>query len=326
MKLGYACINMTLSDVPKSKRVTTNRSMIKKTFQAKGLKYASELSLQNARDLFKILVWNEKNGIKFYRMSSDIFPWMSEYSIEDLPDYQEIVKALKRAGDYATKNGHRVTFHPGPFNVLGSPKESVVDKAIKELNSHSQIFDMMGFVPSHYNKINIHVGGTYGGDFEGTAKRWCEAFKRLSAGCQKRLTLENDDKASMWSTKHLYNYIYKEVGVPIVFDYHHHRFCTGGQSEKEALTLAVSTWPDDVTPVVHLSESRAEEQNDEKIRPQAHSDFLQNPVKNYGHRYDMMLECKKKELALLKYRKIINEENKIRQHSQESQPLQSSIS
>jgi UV DNA damage endonuclease len=130
----------------------------------------------------------------------------------------------------------------------------------------------------------------------------------------------------MWSTKHLYNYIYKEVGVPIVFDYHHHRFCTGGQSEKEALTLAVSTWTDDVTPVVHLSESRAKEQNDEKIRPQAHSDFLQNPVKNYGHRYDMMLECKKKELALLKYRKIINEENQARQHSQKNQPLQSFIS
>ena len=86
MQLGYACINMGFSSLPKSKRITTNRSMIKKTFQAKGLKYASELSLQNARDLFKILVWNEKNGIKFYRMSSDIFPWMSEYNIEDLPD------------------------------------------------------------------------------------------------------------------------------------------------------------------------------------------------------------------------------------------------
>jgi|TARA_Y100000289_G_scaffold56287_1_gene59806 UV DNA damage endonuclease len=311
MKIGYACINMTLSDVPKSKRVTTNRSMIKKTFQAKGLKYASELSLQNVKDLFKILIWNEKKNIKFYRMSSDIFPWMSEYEIKDLPDYLEISKTLKNVGDYATKNNHRLTFHPGPFNVLGSPKESVVEKTIKELNSHSQIFDMMGFFPSHYNKINIHVGGTYGGDFEGTASRWVKNFYRLDENTRSRLTLENDDKASMWSVKHLYDLIYQRVGVPIVFDYHHHRFCTGGLTEESALSLAASTWQKEIPPVVHVSESRAEEKNDLKIRPQAHSDFIRRPINSYGQQHDIMLECKKKELALLEYRSICEQHSRI---------------
>ena len=200
----------------------------------KGLPYASELALQNIKDLRKILQWNEDNGIKFYRMSSDVFPWMSEYEFQDLPDYNEICYQLDLAGEYATLNGHRLTFHPGPFNVLGSPKASVADKAIKELNQHSQMMDLMGFLPSHYNKINIHVGGTYGGDFEGTVERWCKAFNRLHEGTKARLTLENDDKASMWSVKHIYDYIYPKVGVPIVFDYHHHRFCTGGLSEEEA--------------------------------------------------------------------------------------------
>ena len=309
MNLGYACINMTLSDVPKSKRITTNRSMIKKTFQSKGIEYASEISLLNVKDLFKILEWNHAHDIKFYRMSSDIFPWMSEYKFSDLPDYNNICYHLDLAGEYAFETGQRLTFHPGPFNVLGSPRPDVVEKAIHELNNHSEIFDMMGFIPSHYNKINIHVGGTYGGDFEGTAKRWCEAFKRLDANCQRRLTLENDDKASMWSTKHLYEYIFKEVGVPIVFDYHHHRFCTGGQTEEEALKLAVSTWPAGVRPVVHLSESRALEYGDDKIKPQAHSDYIKNPVESYGQTYDMMLECKKKELALLEYRDSLRREN-----------------
>ena len=90
MNLGYACINMNLSTLPKSKRVTTNRSMIKKTFQQKGIAYASELGLQNAQDLLKILQWNEEHGIKFFRMSSDIFPWSSEYNLKDLPDYEDI--------------------------------------------------------------------------------------------------------------------------------------------------------------------------------------------------------------------------------------------
>jgi UV DNA damage endonuclease len=309
MNLGYACINMTLSDVPKSKRITTNRSMIKRTFQSKGLPYASEIALQNVKDLIKILEWNQKNDIKFYRMSSDIFPWMSEYKFSDLPDYDDIAYHLDVAGEYAYNTQQRLTFHPGPFNVLGSPNENVVDKAIKELNSHSKIFDLMGFInPSPYNKINIHVGGTYGGDFEGTAKRWCEAFRRLDSNCQKRLTLENDDKASMWSVKEIYERIYKVVGVPIVFDYHHHRFCTGGQTEEEALKLAASTWPKGIKPVVHVSESRAIEYDDTSIRPQAHSDFVLNPVENYGQEHDIMLECKKKELGLFKYRKVLKNE------------------
>lgn len=306
MNLGYACINMGFSNLPKSKRITTNRSMIKKTFKSKGLPYASELALQNVKDLKKILEWNEENGIKFYRMSSDIFPWMSEYKFSDLPDYNDICYHLDLAGEYATLNGHRLTFHPGPFNVLGSPTQSVVDKAIKELNQHSETMDLMGFIPSHYNKINIHVGGTYGGDFEGTANRWCEAFERLDSGTKARLTLENDDKASMWSVQHLYDYIYSKVQVPIVFDYHHHRFCTGGLSEGEALKLAVSTWKS-AKPVVHLSESRREEQGDAKIKEQAHSDYVYTPVDNYGCDYDMMIEAKAKELSLLRYRDILCE-------------------
>ena len=153
MNYGYACINMTLSDVPKSRRITTNRSMIKRTFLKEGIKRASELALQNVLDLEKILKWNEQNDIKFYRMSSDIFPWASEYEYDALPDISTIRRVLARIGEYAVSNGHRLTFHPGPFCCLASPKISVVEKTYKELNNHSRIFDMMGFFPSHYNKI-----------------------------------------------------------------------------------------------------------------------------------------------------------------------------
>jgi UV DNA damage endonuclease len=282
--------------------------MIKRTFKDKGIKYASELALQNVLDLEKILKWNENHDIKFYRMSSDIFPWSSEYNYEDLPDIATIRRILNRVGLYAVNNGHRLTFHPGPFCCLASPKQSVVDKTYKELNNHSEIFDMMGFFPSHYNKINIHVGGTYG-DKDTTAKRFVENFNKiggLNNNCKMRFTLENDDKASMWSVKDIYDKIYHETGIPIVFDYHHHRFCTGGLTEQEALELAASTWPPGIRPVVHVSESRAVEQGDAKIRPQAHSDFIKKPVDSYGQSHDIMLECKKKELALLKLRRIEN--------------------
>jgi UV DNA damage endonuclease len=108
----------------------------------------------------------------------------------------------------------------------------------------------------------------------------------------------------MYSVKDLYEGIYKEVGVPIVFDYHHHKFCTGGMSEKEALEMAISTWPKGITPVVHYSESRSKEQEDEKIRPQAHSDYVYDFIDNYGNDIDVMIEAKHKELAVDKYKSI----------------------
>jgi len=116
MNLGYACINMTLgSQKPK---ITTNRSMIKKTFNEKGIDYAGELALQNVRDLFTILQWNNRKGIKVFRMSSDILPWASEYGIENSPYYKRIETVLRACGNYATQNNIRITSHPGPFNVL----------------------------------------------------------------------------------------------------------------------------------------------------------------------------------------------------------------
>ena len=115
--------------------------------------------------------------------------------------------------------------------------------------------------------------------------------------------MENDDKASMYSVKDLYYGIYKKVGVPIVFDYHHHQFCTGGMSEQEALEMALSTWGD-IKPVTHYSESRSKEQLDEKIRPQAHSDYVYDKIEMYGNDFDIMIEAKKKELAVRKYAEI----------------------
>ena len=302
--LGYACINETLNGGPKKSRITTNRSMVKRTFLAQGLPYASELALQNCRDLLTILEWNEAHGIKFFRLSSDLFPWASEYNIRDLPDFDDIALALDAAGEFAGLNGHRITTHPGPFNVLGSPRPDVVEKTIKELETHSEVFDLMGLEATPYAKINIHVGGTYGGDFAGTADRWCRNFLRLSANAQNRITVENDDKASMWSTQHLYDYIYSAIRVPLVFDYHHHKFCTGGLSERDALDLAISTW-NGIKPVVHYSQDRSVEQNDPKIRPQAHSDSYWTPITTYYRDVDVMLECKAKEKGLFKMRELL---------------------
>jgi UV DNA damage endonuclease len=309
MSIGYACINMQLSYPQKYggkekgvEPITTGRSMIKRTFQTKGLDYASELTLKNVKDLNGIISWNVLNGYDFYRMSSGLAPWKTEYDWEDLKDIDSIRRWFHSAGTMAKTHNVRLTSHPGPYNVLVSPKEEVVENCIKDLTIHGDEFDMMGLSRTPYNKINIHLGGAYG-DKEASMKRFVKNFPRLPESVRSRLTLENDDKASMYSVKDLYEGIYKKIGIPIVFDYHHHQFCTGGMSEQEALEMALSTWGD-IKPVTHYSESRRDEQEDKTIRVQAHSDYVYDKIEMYGNDFDIMVEAKAKELAVDRYLKI----------------------
>ena len=306
MNLGYACINMQLSYPQKYGGqekgvlpITTGRSMIKRTFESKGLDYASELTLANAKDLDKIIDWNILNGFNFFRITSGLAPWKTEYDWTDMKDIEEIKLYLHSAGVKAKTHNLRITTHPGPFNVLTSPHEHVVQNCIKDLTIHGDVMDMMGFSRTPYNKISIHIGGAYG-DKPSAMKRFCKNFNLLPESVKSRLTVENDDKASMYSVKELYHGVYSRIGVPIVFDYHHHRFCDGGLSEQEALELAMSTWGD-IKPVVHYSESRSIEQLDESIRPQAHSDYVLDYIDTYGNDVDIMIEAKHKELAVKKY-------------------------
>ena len=300
IELGYACINMELSEKPKKLRITTNRSMIKRTFKAKGIEYASELAELNTRDLLPILVWNKRNKVSVFRMSSCLFPWASEYMLEDLPNWQKISDNLRRAGDYAKENGIRLSFHPGPFNILSSNKDHVVDNSIVDLSIHGKIMDVMGMPRSHYAKINIHIGASYG-DRVSAMERFCKNFDRLNDSVKSRLTVENDDRANLFSTKDLFYGIYRKVGTPIVFDYHHHKFRSSELSEKDALDLAVQTWGD-VIPTCHYSESAREKEGKKKVA-NAHSDYIYDRIENYGHRLDIVIEAKAKEKALMKYRK-----------------------
>ena len=297
MSLGYACINSTLSN--QKPKITTNRTMVKKTFTEKGINYASELSMLNVNDLSTILKWNVDSGIKFFRLSSELFPWASEYNFSDLPDFDSISKLLSVAGDFAIKNELRITSHPGPFNVLVSPRQNVVDNTINDLRIHGEMFDMMGLSKTPYNKINIHCNGVYG-DKTSAMDRFCKNFEKLPHSVQSRLTVENDDKASMYSVLDLM-YIHNRIGIPIVFDYHHHKFCTGDLSEKEALELAITTWPNGIKPVVHYSESKSLHENDDKIKPQAHSDYIYKLPDLYGNDVDVMVEAKAKELSILPF-------------------------
>lgn len=294
--MGYCCICLSLE----KEGITTNRGMVKKTFLKEGLVYVSELALKNTCDLIRIIQFNSENQIKMYRISSDMFPWMSEYEIDDLPDIKKIINNLQEAGKIAKESGQRLSFHPSHFCVIGSLNPDVVTKSIKELRQHSEIMDKMGLERSYKYPLNIHINTTKPSKEE-SSERFINEFKKLPDGVKARLVLENDDKKSQFTPTDLYTLIYKRIGVPITFDFLHHKCNPDSLSEFEALELCLSTWPENIPALTHFSDSR-KIYEDVNVKEVAHSDWIWSEIKTYGKVFDIELEVKMKDLALLKYK------------------------
>jgi UV DNA damage endonuclease len=297
MSIGYCCISIGVNEGRRKKDyVMVNRGMIKKTFIEKGLSYVSELVIKNLEDTLKILEYNISNSILVYRLSSDSFPWMSEYEFKDLPSFDVISTLLIKIGKFIKENNIRVSFHPGPFNVLSSDNDRVVKNTINELNKHAEILDMMSLEKSTYYPINIHVGSTKP-TIEESSSRFCINFDNLNESCKKRLVIENDDSPNQFSVKNLYDMVHSNIGIPITFDQHHFIYGPQDQTMEDALKLAYSTWK--TKPMTHMSSSRAIEDIG-KLKT-AHADFIYEEIQTFGLDFDTEIEAKAKDLAVIKY-------------------------
>lgn len=288
-RLGYACLDLTLTDTFKTCRL--------KTFKEKGISYINELCLHNVSVLDSIIDNNIKNKIDMYRMTSGLMPWYHLYNVNDLPDYDKIVSMYKVVGEKIITNDIRVSFHPDHFTVLGSENPKVVEQSIKDVNHHSFLMDLLGVPDTHFCKINVHISNTKPSKVE-AIKRFIYSFNKLDENAKKRLTIENDDNINGYSVEELYD-VYTEIGTPIVFDSLHYECNKGNKTYEEALGIAVSTWSN-VNPVVHHSSSRVKE--DITAKKTAHSDYIFENFNCCSYNVDIMLEAKAKNLALFKYK------------------------
>jgi UV DNA damage endonuclease len=300
--IGYCCISLGINEGKRKKdQISVNRGMVRKTFDAKGLPYVSELAILNLTDTLKILEYNLRNNILVYRLSSDSFPWFSEYKFSDLPNYSRIERLLTQIGNKIKSNNIRVSLHPGPFNVLGSENPSVVTKTIDELNKHAEILDLMGLDKTTYYPINIHINTTKP-TRELAAQRFCDNFNLLSDSCKSRLTVENDDSPNQYSVKMLHELVHKVIKIPIVFDQHHFLYGDKDQTMEDALKLAISTW--NTKALTHMSSSKKLE--DESGIATAHADYIYERIETFGLDFDCEIEAKAKDLAVIKYRRDFN--------------------
>ena len=224
-----------------------------------GQAYVENIGLANARDITKMVRWNDKYGIKFMRLSSEMFPFAShdEYGYKLAPFASE---TLAEAGQVIAQLGHRVTTHPGQFTQLGSPRNQVIDNAIRDLDYHAELLSLLKLPPQQDRDavMILHIGGVFGDKVE-TLNRFRENYKKLSPEIKKRLVLENDDVS--WSTHDVLP-LCEELNIPFVLDFHHNNIVFDSEKMREGTKDIVELFPrildswrrKNITPKMHYSE------------------------------------------------------------------------
>ncbi|EXJ74947.1 uncharacterized protein A1O5_01643 [Cladophialophora psammophila CBS 110553] len=210
---------------------------------ARGQEYVEALGLANARDIVKMLRWNHRYGIKFLRLSSEMFPFASHdvYGYQLAPFASEV---LAEAGRVAAELGHRLTTHPGQFTQLGSPRKEVIQASIRDLEYHCEMLELLE-LPPQLNRdavMILHMGGVFG-DKAVTIARFKENYVKLRQGIKDRLVLENDDVS--YSVHDLLP-VCEELNIPLVLDFHHHNIVFDGDKVREG-TLDIMGLYDRIT-------------------------------------------------------------------------------
>lgn len=265
-----------------------------------------------------ILTHLGKHGIGMYRMSSDLAPYATH---PDMPQFHAMVgesaSELKAIGERAKALDIRLSFHPSQFVVLNSPDPALVARSIWDLTSQAEMLDLMELGPDAV--MVIHVGGTYGDRPTGNA-RWVETWQTLPEPVRRRLVLEHDDLR--FSAADIL-WIHAHTGVRLIFD-HQHFWCFNpeGLDLRDTVVRVLRTWPDHVQPKIHFSSPRTEmremkrrDKQSKKLKTvtmapvwTGHADFVQpfefitfmRSVQDLD--FDVMLEAKAKDLALIRLR------------------------
>ena len=298
VQLGLCCMNTTLKK--QKPPVYAARRIIVRIIDEKGIDELKRRILANLDDLYTMLEWNEANGIRVFRLSSELFQHKTNPKVPDYT-YDFALEHLKKIGDYAIEKGHRLTFHPGQFNVLASISEKAYLQTLKDLEYHADVLDLMGLDKD--SVMVIHGGGVYG-EKEKTMKRWIENYHKLPLKIKNRLVLENCEKS--YSIEDCLK-IHGETGIPIVFDTHHFDCYILLHPDEEFspaseyIPQILDTWKEkDIKPKFHVSE-----QGSGKIGH--HSDYIDilpqyllDIPERYGVEIDIMIEAKMKELSIQK--------------------------
>lgn len=295
IRLGYVAIALNLDKVTSSSTLTYSRYE-KINSDSERINKLKEITSSNISALEKILRYNIENDIHFYRITSNLIPLATHPDV--MWDYRKYFdKDFKYIGKIIKNSNMRVDAHPDQFNVINSDRESVVENTIKTLDMQVDLFEAMD---NEEGKLVIHIGGAKGGK-EVAINRFIENLEKVPSRIKERLILENDDKT--FSVKDVL-YISKVTNLPMVLDVHHHNCKNEGENISEFIGDVFDTWnQENIVPKIHFSTPR------EFINDRKHADYIDAKdffdfimlAKDYSNRdFDVMIEAKKKDIALFK--------------------------
>lgn len=285
MSIGYACLTVGVSG-------TKLRSCTIKNATPDVLSTLIQLNLEA---LDNILDYNIQNGIKLFRVSSDIIPFGS-HPVNTLKWWKKFNDQLKGIGNKALLNGIRISMHPGQYTVLNSPDEAVVERAVTDLKYHAQFLDAMGLGQEH--KIILHIGGIYGNKTS-AVKRFIQNYHCLDDNIRRRLVIENDDR--QFAISDVLS-IGEREDIPVVFDNLHHQVNPDNKrSEIEWIDACRNTWKlSDGPQKLHYSQQDAEKRAGSHSRTLDVNAFLQFYKQIPKQDVDIMVEVKDKNLSAIK--------------------------
>jgi UV DNA damage endonuclease len=297
IRLGLCCI---FRKEPIRFRATT-AAALRNLPRAEQTQRLSRLCVENSQSLLEALRFLVQRGIGAFRVTSPFFPRITHpevgYTLEELPDQDEIRHHLSQVRQYRQEHDIRLSLHPDQFIILSSPQRGVVENAMRELEYQGFLGELIGA-----ERITIHGGGGYDNKKE-ALQRLAANFRHLTPRVKKRLSLENDDK--IYTVRDLAP-VCEELGVPLVYDVHHHRCNPDGLSVDEATRLALRTWQRiGREPYFHISSPR---NGWHSGSPRAHADYI-DPKDFPDCWKDLTItvdvEAKAKELAVLELRRVL---------------------
>lgn len=255
--------------------------------------------------LLKMLRFNFRHNILFFRITSDLVPFASHPVCQF--NWQKYFQGkFREIGNFIKTCNMRISMHPDQFTLLNSLDVSVLENSLKELNYHSQVLDLMELDTSA--KIQIHVGGVYG-DKEKSMKRFVKRFEKLNETIKRRLVIENDDK--LYGLEDCLR-INAQTEIPVLFDAFHHEVNNSGETIKKAFELFTKTWKEkDGIPMVDYSSPRTDglkRKHAESIDLKHFRHFLE---KTKLFDFDIMLEIKDKEKSAIKAIEIVSNDNRF---------------
>lgn len=289
IRFGLCCL---FRDEPVRFRQTT-AAVLRRLPRPQQLRQLSALCLANAHALQQALAACHRLGIGAFRIMTPLFPRYTHpevgYQLQELPAADAIAAALRQAGEYARRHDLRLSLHPDPFVLLNSPRSEVVRKSMAELTYQALLAELAGI-----EAINLHAGGVYG-DKPAALAALRRAVEALPDTIRRRLTLENDDRS--YPPAELVP-VCRDLGLPFVYDVHHHRCLADGWSVERATAACVDSWAGR-EPWLHLSSPRAGWDGSD---PRPHADYIDPadwPPEWAGLTATVDIEAKDKERAVL---------------------------